>query len=65
MKHAHITIGGAGIADLRDAEVEDLDVFLLRAPRHQEHVLRLEIAVHDACCVRGREPVGQLHGDVG
>ena len=42
------------VCDLRDAEVEhlgDFTVFIW----HEEHVLGLQVAVHDACRVRARE----------
>jgi hypothetical protein len=41
-------------------EIENLDV----PGGGQEHVLRLEIAVHDALVVRGGQPAGDLRSDV-
>ena len=50
----------SGRRQLRQTEVEDLHPAVGR----DEHVLRLQVAVDDALVVRGREAVGDLHGDV-
>ena len=66
---------GAGLGDvdrrrrvhgeLRDPEVEQLDPLAARDLRigDQEHVVRLEIAMHDALGVRGAQRTGDLAGD--
>ena len=54
----------AAAAHLRDPEIEDLhDRPALRHLR-EEHVRRLEIAMHDACRVRLRERGAHLDRDV-
>ena len=47
---------GAGVGQLREAEVEDLDAAVAR----HEYVLGLDVAVHDAAVVRGRKTGRQL-----
>ncbi|MDQ3035891.1 MAG: class I SAM-dependent methyltransferase, partial [Myxococcota bacterium] len=51
-----------GVEHPRDAEVEQLDE-LHPADALHEHVLGLEIAMHDAALVRGRERGEHLHRD--
>jgi hypothetical protein len=45
---------------LREAEVQDLDVGRLRSCRTEQDVARLEIAVEDACAVGGVHRTGDL-----
>ena len=54
----HAAVGGQPllVERARDAEVGDLG----RALRVDEHVLRLDVAVHDAAVVRGAERAGDL-----
>ena len=49
---------GLGLDDLGDAEVQDLEDGRLAV--HDEDVLGLEVAVHDALVVRGLKPGGDL-----
>jgi hypothetical protein len=51
---------GAGLDELREAEVEDLDPAVLR----DEKVLGLEVPVDDSLLVGGRESPGDLDGEV-
>ncbi len=55
----------AGVHDLRDAEVEQLDVRPPRRRRQQLDVVRLEIAVNDPLVVGGAERAADLIGDLG
>src|SRR4029077_4014089 len=52
-------------ADLRDAEVEDLDGRFAVEPVRQEQVGRLEVAVDDAADVRLRQRFAGLRDEVG
>ena len=52
------------VEDPRKAEVHDLDVVPHPRLLHDEDVLRLEIAVHDASDVRGLEPGEDAVGDL-
>ncbi len=47
------------VEELRDPEVDELDLVV----RHQEQVVRLEIAVDDAAIVRRRQDVADAGGD--
>jgi len=49
---------------LGDPEVDDFDEARLVVATAQEHVVRLEIAVHDAGRVRLLERLQHLHADV-
>ena len=51
---------GAAESQGREAEIEDLHP----AVQREEDVLRLQVAMHDAACVRGTKPSGHLKGDV-
>ena len=54
---------GFGLGGLRDAEVEDLDHVGRAIAGDQEHVLRLQIAMHDPLRVRGGERAADLGRD--
>ncbi len=61
-----LRLDGLRAADLGDAEVEDLrdiDDAVLDLLRHEEDVLRLEVAVDDAFAVRGGERAADLAED--
>ncbi|PRP99362.1 hypothetical protein ENSA7_64040 [Enhygromyxa salina] len=47
----------AALGDLRDPKVEDLE---LGARRAAKHIGRLDVAVDDACSMRGGQPLAQL-----
>ena len=53
-------VGARGVQQLGDAEVEQLDVGLAVRGTRDPDVLGLEIAVHDACLVRGLERAADL-----
>ena len=54
-----IGIGVRGL-ELGEPEVQDLDAPFAR----HHHVARLQVPVHDAALVRGRQRVGERHGDL-
>ena len=51
------------VEQLRDAEVEQLDELGPVRGRHDDHVIRLEIAVHDTYGMCGAQAVADLHQD--
>ena len=53
-----------GARDLRDAEIEQLHEVGAPGARHEEDVVRLDVAVDDARLVRSRKRRGALPDDV-
>src|SRR5262249_9758098 len=50
-------------SELRETEVEDLDRVRIARLADEEEVVRLDVAVDDACLVGGGEPAGSLADD--
>ena len=55
-----VTPAAPEVVQCREAEIEDLHA----AVQREEDVLRLQVAMHDAACVRGAKPPGHLERDV-
>jgi hypothetical protein len=62
--HAGLRQLRAGLPDLGDAEVENLDEVRVALPLDQEDVLRLHVAVHDPLVVGRRQRAADLGKDV-
>jgi hypothetical protein len=61
--HHHVLLVIFGLHEARDTEVEHLDVIRRVVFVGQEHVVALEIAVHDARVVRGMQRRRDLRAD--